>query len=59
MRYYVKRNQDGTIKSYMMYPYLNATMEEVTVEEYVQILIDLGVIKIRTNEELDKLEGLK
>ena len=38
---------------------LNATMEEVTVEEYVQILIDLGVIKTRTNEELDKLEGLK
>ena len=38
---------------------LNATMEEVTVDEYVQILIALGLIKTRTNEKLDELEGLK
>ena len=56
MRFYVKFDENGKLKSYMMYPYLNATMEEVTVDEYVQILITLGVIKTRTNEELDELE---
>ena len=51
MRFYVKFDENGKLKSYMMYPYLNATMQEVSADEYLRILIENGVIQTKSEGE--------
>ena len=43
MRYYVKFDESGKLVKYMAYAHLNATMREVSEEEYARILAENGV----------------
>lgn len=43
MRYYVKFDESGKLVKYMTYAHLNATMREVSEEEYARILAENGV----------------
>ena len=43
MRYYVTFDENGKLRGYMEYEHLNATMQEVTEEEYRDIMQKNGI----------------
>ena len=43
MRYYVTFDESGKLAGYMEYEHLNATMQEVTEEEYRDIMRENGI----------------
>lgn len=51
MRYYVRFDSNGNLQSHMQYEHLNATMQEVTKEEYARILSENGIEVPKSEEE--------